>query len=48
MRHAKGWLAVGMVSIFSNVAFFATARRFPNGPVGRLKSLIINNQRTGS
>ena len=45
MRRTKGWLTVAAVSVTSNLAFFAVARKFPNGPVGRLKSLIINNSK---
>lgn len=40
-RSFRGWLTVGAVSIVSNIAFLSAARRFPNGPVGQLKTRLL-------
>lgn len=48
MKRMKGWGAVAALSVASNITFLAVANKFPNGPFGRLKALIVNNQATSS
>ena len=43
MKRWKGWGAVAALSVASNLTFFAVARKFPNGPFGQLKALVVNN-----
>lgn len=42
MRRKWGWPAVALVSITSNIAWFAAGRRYPNSPVGKLNRQILS------
>lgn len=48
MKRFRGWATVAGVSIVANLGFFATAKRFPNGPVGRLWGLVAAKPTSGS
>lgn len=48
MRRLRGWGTVAAVSVTANVAWFAAARKFPNGPIGRLMTAIRASSRPAS
>lgn len=47
-RGLRGWGTVAVVSVAANLAFWASAVKFPSGPTGRLKQLLVANPRSGN
>jgi|GEM_PF-5050651 len=42
MKRKWGWVTVSLISVTSNLAWFAAGRRYPNGPIGQLNRRILS------